>query len=74
MKLLKSFANWLKEIDVMILEGTFLKKDGPKIIALIQQAELLSSLALIVHTEKTEGSYENACKVKTFLFFNDNPF
>ncbi|KAL7586140.1 hypothetical protein Lser_V15G37631 [Lactuca serriola] len=44
-------------------EGTFLKKDDPKIIALMQQAELLSSLALKVHTEKTDQSFENAWKV-----------
>ncbi|GKC49697.1 transcription factor MYB124-like protein [Tanacetum coccineum] len=43
-------------------DGTFLKKDDPKIIALLQQAELLSSLALKVNTEKTAESYENACK------------
>uniref|UniRef100_A0A251T6W9 Uncharacterized protein n=1 Tax=Helianthus annuus TaxID=4232 RepID=A0A251T6W9_HELAN len=48
--------------------GTFLKKDDPKIIALLQQAELLSSLALKVNTEKTDESYENACKaVQDFL-------
>lgn len=50
-------------------EGTFLKKDDPKIIALMQQAELLSSLALKVHTEKTDQSFENAWKVKTVFFF-----
>ncbi|KAJ9554450.1 hypothetical protein OSB04_018495 [Centaurea solstitialis] len=44
-------------------EGTFLKKDDPKIIVLMQQAELLSSLALKVHTEKTDQSFENAWKV-----------
>ncbi|KAJ9563779.1 hypothetical protein OSB04_008939 [Centaurea solstitialis] len=49
-------------------DGTFLKKDDPKIIALLQQAELLSSLALKVNTEKTEESYENACKaVQDFI-------
>nr|XP_043624145.1 transcription factor MYB124 [Erigeron canadensis] len=48
--------------------GTFLKKDDPKIIALLQQAELLSSLALKVNMEKTDESYENACKaVQDFL-------
>lgn len=56
-------------------EGTFLKKDDPKIIALMQQAELLSSLALKVHTEKTDQSFENAWKVKTaFFFLNNNLF
>ncbi|KAI3731503.1 hypothetical protein L1987_62691 [Smallanthus sonchifolius] len=44
-------------------DGTFLKKDDPKIIALLQQAELLSSLALKVNAEKTNESYEDACKV-----------
>ncbi|KAL8227538.1 hypothetical protein R6Q57_015122 [Mikania cordata] len=54
--------------DVMSKDGTFLKKDDPKIIALLQQAELLSSLALKVNTEKTNESYENACKaVQDFL-------
>lgn len=49
-------------------DGTFLKKDDPKIIALLQQAELLSSLALKVNTEKTAESYENACKaIQDFL-------
>ncbi|KAL7606350.1 transcription factor MYB88 isoform X1 [Lactuca sativa] len=49
-------------------DGTFLKKDDPKIIALLQQAELLSSLALKVTLEKTEESYEKACKaVEDFL-------
>ncbi|XP_039040559.1 transcription factor MYB88-like isoform X2 [Hibiscus syriacus] len=44
-------------------EGTFLKKDDPKITALMQQAELLSSLALKVNTDNTEQSLENAWKV-----------
>ncbi|KAI3497758.1 hypothetical protein L1887_33275 [Cichorium endivia] len=49
-------------------DGSFLKKDDPKIIALLQQAELLSSLALKVNMEKTEESYENACKaVQDFI-------
>ncbi|KAK9074682.1 hypothetical protein SSX86_007280 [Deinandra increscens subsp. villosa] len=49
-------------------DGTFLKKDDPKIIALLQQAELLSSLALKVNKEKTNESYEDACKaVQDFL-------
>ncbi|KAM0009230.1 putative transcription factor MYB-HB-like family [Helianthus debilis subsp. tardiflorus] len=51
--------------DEALKDGTFLKKDDPKIIALLQQAELLSSLALKVNTEKTDESYENACKVKS---------
>ncbi|KAK9276895.1 hypothetical protein L1049_006432 [Liquidambar formosana] len=45
------------------IQGTFLKKDDPKITALIQQAELLSSLALKVNTENTDQSLENAWKV-----------
>ncbi|KAF5779600.1 putative transcription factor MYB family [Helianthus annuus] len=54
--------------DEALKDGTFLKKDDPKIIALLQQAELLSSLALKVNTEKTDESYENACKaVQDFL-------
>ncbi|KAL4586848.1 hypothetical protein LXL04_011493 [Taraxacum kok-saghyz] len=49
-------------------DGTFLKKDDPKIIALMQQAELLSSLALKVNMDKTEESYDHACKaVQDFL-------
>ncbi|KAL7110214.1 hypothetical protein ACP275_05G010900 [Erythranthe tilingii] len=38
----------------------FLGKDDPKMLALIQQEELLSSLAIKVNTEKTEQSLENA--------------
>ncbi|KAI9169428.1 hypothetical protein LWI28_012230 [Acer negundo] len=45
------------------IQGTFLKKDDPKITALMQQAELLSSLAQKVSTENTEQSLENAWKV-----------
>ncbi|KAJ4711298.1 MYB transcription factor [Melia azedarach] len=44
-------------------QGTFLKKDDPKITALMQQAELLSSLAQKVNTENTEQSLEHAWKV-----------
>ncbi|XP_021299596.1 transcription factor MYB124 isoform X2 [Herrania umbratica] len=44
-------------------QGTFLKKDDPKITALMQQAELLSSLALKVNIDNTEQSLENAWKV-----------
>ncbi|XP_065861435.1 transcription factor MYB124-like [Euphorbia lathyris] len=44
-------------------QGTFLRKDDPKITALMQQAELLSSLALKVKTENTDQSLENAWKV-----------
>ncbi|XP_019149875.1 PREDICTED: uncharacterized protein LOC109146681 [Ipomoea nil] len=38
-------------------EVTFLKKDDPKILALMQQAELLSSLALKVNSEKRAFLY-----------------
>ncbi|XP_010242411.1 PREDICTED: transcription factor RAX2-like isoform X3 [Nelumbo nucifera] len=43
-------------------QGTFLRRDDPKITALKQQAELLSSLALKVNTENTNQSLENAWK------------
>ncbi|XP_040964686.1 transcription factor MYB88 isoform X3 [Gossypium hirsutum] len=43
--------------------GTFLRKDDPKINALMQQAELLSSLALKVNSDNTEQSLENAWKM-----------
>ncbi|BAT99279.1 hypothetical protein VIGAN_10068200 [Vigna angularis var. angularis] len=45
------------------IQGTFLKKDDPKINALMQQAELLSSLALKVDSENVDQSLENAWKV-----------
>ncbi|KAG5061921.1 hypothetical protein JHK85_003104 [Glycine max] len=45
------------------IQGTFLKKDDPKINALMQQAELLSSLALKVDAENMDQSLENAWKV-----------
>lgn len=45
------------------VQGTFLKKDDPKINALMQQAELLSSLALKVDAENMDQSLENAWKV-----------
>ncbi|KAF3431429.1 hypothetical protein FNV43_RR26160 [Rhamnella rubrinervis] len=52
-------------------QGSFLKKDDPKINALMQQAELLSSLALKVNTENTDQSLENAWKVlQDFLNHN----
>ncbi|XP_021887851.1 transcription factor MYB124 isoform X1 [Carica papaya] len=44
-------------------EGIYIKKDDPKITALMQQAELLSSLALKVNTENSEQSVDNAWKV-----------
>ncbi|WVZ11321.1 hypothetical protein V8G54_015851 [Vigna mungo] len=45
------------------IQGTFLKKDDPKISALMQQAELLTSLALKVDSENVDQSLENAWKV-----------
>lgn len=45
------------------IQQTFLKKDDPKIGALMQQAELLSSLALKVDAENMDQSLENAWKV-----------
>ncbi|KAE9615525.1 putative transcription factor MYB-HB-like family [Lupinus albus] len=45
------------------IQGTFLKKDDPKISALMQQAELLSSLALKVDAKNMDQSLENAWKV-----------
>ncbi|KAK4423759.1 Transcription factor [Sesamum alatum] len=44
-------------------QRTFLEKDDPKLLALMQQAELLSSLAVKVNTEKTDQSLENAWTV-----------
>ncbi|XP_022726244.1 transcription factor MYB88-like isoform X2 [Durio zibethinus] len=42
------------------IQGTFFKQDDPMITALMQQAELLSSLALKVNTDNTDQSLENA--------------
>ncbi|MED6177331.1 Transcription factor [Stylosanthes scabra] len=44
-------------------QGTFLKRDDPKIGALMQQAELLSSLAQNIDTEDMDRSLENTWKV-----------
>ncbi|XP_010458931.1 PREDICTED: transcription factor MYB36-like [Camelina sativa] len=44
-------------------EAMFLKKDDPKVAALMQQAELLSSLAQKVNADNREQSMENAWKV-----------
>ncbi|KAJ9172174.1 hypothetical protein P3X46_015445 [Hevea brasiliensis] len=55
------------------IQGTFLRKDDPKITALMQQAQLLSSLALKVDTENTDKSLENAWKVlQDFLSQKEN--
>ncbi|KAJ6351187.1 hypothetical protein OIU78_007173 [Salix suchowensis] len=57
----------VKEVPIDVqnsrIQGTFLKKDDPKITALMQQAELLSSLASKVSEENTDQSLENAWKV-----------
>ncbi|KAL3654212.1 Transcription factor [Castilleja foliolosa] len=42
------------------IRGMFLKKDDPKVVALMQQAELLSSLAIKVNLDKTDQSLESA--------------
>ncbi|XP_038985934.1 transcription factor MYB124-like isoform X1 [Phoenix dactylifera] len=42
--------------------ATFIKKDDPKLTALLQQAELLSSLAQKVNAENTKESLEDAWK------------
>ncbi|CAL5426503.1 unnamed protein product [Camellia sinensis] len=46
------------------IQGTFLKRDDPKIFALMQQAELLSPLAVKVNTENMDQSLENTWKVR----------
>ncbi|XP_017223446.1 transcription factor MYB124 [Daucus carota subsp. sativus] len=46
-----------------LTQGMYLKKDDPKLIALLQQAQLLSSLAVKVNTENTDQSLENAWKI-----------
>ncbi|GAB4839973.1 Transcription factor [Ancistrocladus abbreviatus] len=51
--------------------GTFLKKDDPKLAALMQQAELLSSLSVKINSENTEQSLENAWTVLQ-NFFNSS--
>lgn len=49
-----------------MIQGIYLKKDDPKIIALMQQAELLSSLALKFDTENKDQSIDSAWKVRQF--------
>ncbi|XP_021746303.1 transcription factor MYB124-like [Chenopodium quinoa] len=49
-------------------DGTFLRKDDPKVAALMQQAELLSSLAVKVNMDSTEQNLENAWKVLQNFF------
>ncbi|VFQ63143.1 unnamed protein product [Cuscuta campestris] len=60
-----------KDASMGKTEGVFLKKDDPKILALMQQAELLSSLALKVNSENSYESLENAWKVVQD-FINEN--
>ncbi|KAL3501387.1 hypothetical protein ACH5RR_035836 [Cinchona calisaya] len=45
------------------IQGTFLKKDDPKVLVLMQQAQLLSSLAAKVNSDNTDQSLESAWKV-----------
>ncbi|KAF8117556.1 hypothetical protein N665_0009s0078 [Sinapis alba] len=49
-------------------QEVFLKKDDPKATTLMQQAELLSSLAQKVNADNTEQSMENAWKVLQDFF------
>ncbi|KAL9325378.1 hypothetical protein ACSQ67_006023 [Phaseolus vulgaris] len=53
------------------IQGTFLKRDDPKRSVLMEQAELLSSLALKVDTENMDQSLEHTWKVlQEFLNLN----
>ncbi|MQL71773.1 hypothetical protein Taro_004110 [Colocasia esculenta] len=58
---LKAERNTGKELNDKS-HGSFLKRDDPKISALLQQEELLRSLALKVYTDSTEQCLENAWK------------
>jgi len=51
------------------IQGTFLKRDDPKRSVLMEQAELLSSLALKVDTENMDQSLEHTWKVRRYNFF-----
>ncbi|KAL2904426.1 Transcription factor MYB88 [Bienertia sinuspersici] len=62
-----SLLSMSKDVDKK-LEGTFLRKDDPKVAALMQQAELLSSLAVKVNMDNTEQSLENAWKLLQNFF------
>lgn len=44
-------------------EGNFLKRNDPKLATLLQQADLLSSLATKVNTEHTSQSMDEAWQV-----------
>lgn len=55
-----------------VAKSTFLQKDDLKLAALLQQEELLSSLAVKVNTESSKESLDEAWKVShlaLFLFF-----
>jgi transcription factor MYB, plant len=52
-------------VAVSKLQGNFLKKDDPRLSALTQQAELLSSLAQRRIAETSNQETENAWKVKS---------
>ena len=47
-----------------LIQGIYLKQDDPNIIALMQQAEILSSLALKFDAENKDQSIDNAWKVR----------
>ncbi|KAH9610312.1 hypothetical protein KSS87_007346 [Heliosperma pusillum] len=49
-------------------EGTFLRNDDLKVVDLVQQAELLSSLASKVNMDTTEQSLENAWEILQNFF------
>ncbi|KAL1804359.1 hypothetical protein ACET3Z_033006 [Daucus carota] len=59
--------NILRDLETQastdLIQGIYLKKDDPKIIALMQQAELLSSLALKFDAENKDQSIDNAWKI-----------
>ncbi|KAK1362102.1 Transcription factor MYB88 [Heracleum sosnowskyi] len=59
--------NILRDLETQastdMIQGIYLKKDDPKIIALMQQAELLSSLALKFDMENKDQSIDSAWKI-----------
>lgn len=59
--LLRTFA-----ASTDMIQGIYLGKDDPEIIALMQQAELLSSLALEVNIENTQQTTNDFRKVRKF--------
>ncbi|CAA6665145.1 unnamed protein product [Spirodela intermedia] len=55
----------------MKIHGAFLRRNDPKVSALLQQAELLSSLAIRVHTDSTDRCLDSAWKeLKNYLTQN----